>query len=218
MIPVYIVHYDKLTDRYRSIMSGPFANFANIITESSSIIRGCYKSNPEIWNERCKGLYDKIPPFRELKHGDIECSDKHMSALLEGQHLPGPFLVLEDDAIPNNHPIDIFRGIEEILFNKTWDVAIIGGAFDHTVAPTLWKEGNFIRKGNPSTNTVCGYIIKPSAASLLLAQLFSCGYSLPIDFEYNYWFKVLNFKVVHYVPYLFTEGSSIGAFKGSQIR
>lgn len=218
MIPTYVVHHDKLTDRYNSIMNGPFKNFIRLVTESDYFVKNRYIPDEEIWVHRCEGLYPKIPPYRELRHGDKECSDKHLSILLQGQHLPGPFLVLEDDAIPNYHPVDIFNGIEEILLNKHWDVAVIGGAFDHTIAPTKWQDGNFIGKGHPSTNTVCAYIIRPYIASSLLHSILTNGYTLPIDFEYNYWFKALNFRVVHYVPYLFTEGSSIGAFKGSQIR
>ena len=96
---------------------------------------------------------------------------------------------------------------------------IVGGAFDHSIYETLWGEtDNILRKNHPATNTVCAYIIKPNIATLLSHKIYKNRVVLPIDFEYNHWFKELDLKVCHYVPYLFREGSSIGVFKGSQTR
>ena len=227
MLPAYCVHYPPLTERREYIQSscvGKICQFISVDQEAKKeAIYGLYNPSEELWKSRCVGLYPEIPPFRELKIGDLGCSTNHIMAL-DNARKNEYSLIIDDDAIFDS---DIWGPIKKLLaFNQgffNWDVAIIGGAFDHTVAPTIVEAKDFggnriILKGSPSTNTVCGYIIGGNAACFLYNMLLENKMVLPIDFEYNYWFKELNFKVVHYVPYPIIEGSSQGFYKGQQTR
>jgi GR25 family glycosyltransferase involved in LPS biosynthesis len=220
MLPVYCVHYSPLTERREYIQSscvGKFCQFVSINQEEKKeYIYSLYNPSEKLWQKRCEGLYLEIPPFRELKIGDLGCSINHLIALSNACKNEYS-LIIEDDAIFDS---DIWRPIKKLIaFNQgffEWDVAIIGGAFNHTIAPTIVEAKDFggnriILKGPPSTNTVCAYIINGNA-------LTENKMVLPIDFEYNYWFKELNFRVVHYVPYPIIEGSSRGYYKGIQQR
>lgn len=223
MLPVYVVHYDKLVDRKEAILRGPFGGWAEFITSQHDDIKtyNIYDPNPTKWTERCEVVKSVIepPPFRQLKLGDVACADKHIEALHKATYNRYASLIIEDDAIPINN---LWNGIKELMnafIEFQWDVAIVGGAFDHTITSTIGTlTDNILMKDHPATNTVCAYIIKPWKAQELAKALIKNKITLPIDFEYNHWFKELDFKVCHYVPYLFREGSSMGVFKGSQVR
>lgn len=221
MIPVYCVHYDKLTERRKYIESTQ-VKYCEFITKQYNIEHYVfYNPSPTLWSERCKKIYDNIlkeqPSFRELKLGDLACLDKHLEALVKGQFLKTPFLVIEDDIIQNS---DFFKASYELLSHyEHWDVAIIGGAFPHQIIKTIHEiSPNIIKKDHPATNTVSAYMIKPMAATRLASAILKNKFVLPVDYEYNYWFKELNFDVVHYIPYVFQEGSSAGYYKGTQER
>lgn len=227
MLPVYCVHHSPLTERRKYIESSPvgFCQFITIDQEfNKNAIFEMYNPSPELWNKRCEGLYKEIPPYRELKIGDLGCAVNHIQSLNHASSNEGVSLIIEDDAIFTNNfwkPVKKLLAFRQGFFQ--WDVAIIGGAFDHTVSPTIVESKDFstdriILKGNPATNTVCGYMITGTAAIKLQEKLITEKIVLPIDFEYNYWFRELNFRVVHYVPYPIIEGSSQGYYKGNQVR
>lgn len=227
MIPTFVVHYDKLTDRKKNIQK--VFNFAQFITEPQiSDLKDAenhnfykYRNSPELWKERTQDLYSEKIPFRELKPGDISCFLKHLKALELAQSYSTPSLILEDDAIPD---INIWKAINESLLRHvavSWDVLLIGGAFDHNITRTIYEiTNNIVVKNHPATNTVCAYMVKPEVATRILHKISSNknGYVLPIDFEYNYIFKELRLRVAHYIPYPIREGSSSGFYKGTQER
>lgn len=227
MLPVYCVHYSPLTERREYIQSSQVGQFCQFVTTDQEAqkedIYNLYNPSEDVWKERCNGLYKEIPPYRELKIGDLGCAVNHIKALDACRNFEVS-MIIEDDAIFDRDimgPIKKLMAFKQGFFN--WDIAIIGGAFDHNVAPTIVESKDFggnsiILKGAPATNTVCGYLISREAAYMLKNALVNNKIVLPIDFEYNYWFKELNFKVVHYVPYPIIEGSSHGFYKGSQNR
>lgn len=220
MLPIFVVHYDKLTDRYDYLKKNiPFAQF---ITEPQDNLEDTYfkyHNDPKLWKERTSGLYGGEVPFRELKHGDKACFHKHMEALTKAYIYNTLCLILEDDAVlkPN------FWKCFEHIFRKDvhlWDILFIGGAFHHTVAPTISmiEDSPIVLKGHPCSNTVSAYIVKPRAAIALTHFFSKNGFTLPVDFEYNYAIKELGLRPAHYLPYMTYEGSSAGIYKGTQTR
>lgn len=215
MIPTFIIHHKPLADR--KVYLDRVLPDAMYITDDK--IGPRYINTVDAWNNKVNGVYDGEFPYRPLTTGDISCANKHYEALGETSMLTVPALILEDDAI-------ILEGLKQCLWeviqkrnNSFWDLLFIGGAFPHTVAPTLHYDPDspFVLKGSPCTNTVCSYIVKPDIAAAIAHKL-SKGITLPIDFEFNYICKELNLRVSHYLPYVVREGSSAGYYKGSQSR
>jgi GR25 family glycosyltransferase involved in LPS biosynthesis len=222
MIPVYCVHYDKLTERKRYIESTQVRHCKFITGQYEHVEQyPLYNPNENLWHERCDNIYngilEKPPHFRKLKIGDLACANKHLECLSLGWLSYNMFMVVEDDIIQHR---DLFEPLDELIsLRDNWDVAIIGGAFHHEVAKTKdLLSPNILVKNHPATNTVCAYVIKHNSAKMLLDAILKNKFVLPIDYEYNYWFKKLDFRVVHYVPYVFQEGSSAGYYKGTQER
>lgn len=216
MIPIYIIHHKPLADRKQYLQSVlPWAQYI----ESSEYELGQVGS-PASWKQRTSGLYSEEIPYRQLSPGDIDCSTKHYEALTRISNLSVPGLILEDDAILLE---GFWECLEEVVQEKNsnkCEVLFIGGAFPHTVAPTLHydPESPFVLKGHPCSNTTCAYIVKPNVAAAIAHQLYKFGAVLPIDFEMNYIAKKLDLKVSHYLPYVVLEGSSAGYYRGSQSR
>ncbi len=223
MIPIYINHYKPLTDRKKyldtALKGVPEVEW---ITEpdrsdiNEEITNEWYLPSEKIWKERCKNYYETIPNFRTQKAGDIACSLGHLTGwkrfITTGHNLG---LFFEDDIILcDNFYKHLTRVCENIP--QDLDILFIGGGFDHTVAPTKIQNGNFILKDNPSTNCLCSYLMTREATIKMLNAI--KPFTLPIDFEANYWFDELKFNVYHHVPYLAKEGTALGIYKSVQTR
>lgn len=214
MLPVFIIHHKPLAER--KVYLDRVLPDAMYITDQNYIgLR--YHNDSDIWMEKSSDMYEGVIPYRQLALGDISCANKHYEALGIASQLTVPSLILEDDAI-------ILDGFNECLWEviqkrnaSLFDILFVGGAFPHTIAPTISQNGPFIRKGHPCTNTVCSYIVKPDIATAIAHRL-SKGITLPIDFEFNYILRELNLKVSHYLPYVIKEGSSAGYYGTSQQR
>jgi GR25 family glycosyltransferase involved in LPS biosynthesis len=219
MIPTYIIHHPPLASR-KAYLSRvlPFARF---IEETNFDI--CFEPDEREWKKRTKDLYEEEIPFRELAYGDKDCIEKHYAALTEISNLTVPGLILEDDAIILDGFWEcLHRVVQKENYNQ-YDLLFIGGAFPHTVAPSIYPEHEvemapFVPKGHPCSNTVCSYVVKPEIAAALSHHIWTKGAVLPIDFEINYICKQLNLKVCHFLPYVVLEGSSSGYYEKSQIR
>jgi len=216
MIPTYIIHHTPLKDRKEYLLRTlPWAQF---IENSEYLIS--YHNDPTLWESRTSGLYSETIPSRVLSGGDMDCTTKHFEALTRISNLSVPGLILEDDAILLEGFWECLNETIQIKNSHLWDILFIGGAFPHTVAPTLSYDDKspFVLKGHPCTNTVCSYIVKPKIATAIAHRLYKFGAALPIDFEFNYICRELGLMVCHYLPYVVQEGSSAGYYKGSQVR
>jgi len=219
MIPIYVIHHKPLEDRKNYISRIlPYAEFVESPSYSVNLI-----PTRSDWKNRTDGLYSGEIPFRDLSYGDMDCTSKHYTALTEISNLISPGLILEDDAILLNGFYDCIKDVQQKKNSSMWDILFIGGAFPHTVAPSIYSDFEedmmpFIPKGHPCTNTVCSYIVKPDIAAAIAHHLYRYGAALPIDFEMNYICKELKLRVCHYLPYVVREGSSAGFYKGSQQR
>jgi GR25 family glycosyltransferase involved in LPS biosynthesis len=216
MIPIFVVHHAPLVERKTYLQKLlPYAEFVE-----KPMFSVPYVNDPELWKSRTEGLYGGEVPFREMRIGDLDCTNKHHHALTEASNLTTPSLILEDDAILMDGFYECLRDITRKKYEHLWDIAFVGGAFHHTVAPTISYEENnpFVTKGHPCGNTVCAYVIKPNVAALIGHDLYSNSTVLPIDFEFNFICKERKLRVCHYLPYVVAEGSSAGFYQGSQKR
>lgn len=215
----YIIHYPLLTDRKSYLDSMKLSNVEWISNHKkedfTNVLPTKYIPFQGLWKLKLLNHYDENPEFRLLKPGDMACAENHIEAWRKiSDNKMG--LILEDDAIFCNNFEDILS--EVITIAPTFDVLFIGGAFHHEkVAKTIKIDGHFYKKTHPSTNTICAYILTPKAAHKLY-KISNAGYTLPIDFEMNFWFDVLNFNVYHFIPYLVREGTSAGYYKSCQKR
>ena len=218
----YVIHYPLLVERKEYIDSliakGTLGNVEYISTWNREFIsqnqEPKYKPDENKWIKKCKNYYAEIPPFRELKPGDIACTLNHVEAWKKvAEH--GDALILEDDAIFCKNFNSIFDQI--VSTSPDFDVLFVGGAFYHeSVAKTKSKFNDYHCKSHPSTNTICAYVLTKKSAKLLVKNF--TEHTLPTDFEMNYWFDELNFNVYHHIPYLIKEGTSAGYYKTCQQR
>lgn len=221
MTSIYVNHYDILTERKRYLQT--VIKDCVWVTEPSKetitqeVIDEWYLNCPKIWEEKCKPLYSGFKHTR-LTKGNIVCNLGHIESwrlFLKSNEQYGIFL--EDDVIINCS--DFKKNVEQILTDapKKLDVLFIGGGFSHSsVAKTIdIVKNNFHLKQHPSTNCACSYILTTDSAKKLLDHF--KPFTLPIDFELNYWFYKLNFNVYHYIPYLIQEGSKTGKYNSAQI-
>jgi GR25 family glycosyltransferase involved in LPS biosynthesis len=221
MIPIYVIHYDKLVERREYLEKVlPQAHFITKYGRDSlaqSWFDNCYLEDEARWHRHCMGLYRECPPFSTLTKGMISCGIGHAETWDLVHEINEPALILEDDAILCNnfdsHFKEAWEGIQKL---PDWDVVFIGGAFPDDICKTLGKKGNLLLKDHPASNTVCAYIIRPEAAANLYQKIYP--FTLPIDFAMNYWMKKLSMKVWHVVPYIIREGTSAGFYKSSQVR
>jgi GR25 family glycosyltransferase involved in LPS biosynthesis len=215
----YIIHYPKLTERKAYIESRNLQdvewvskwNREDFAVEPPERYIAC----PKLWNRKLGDYYNSKADFRAMKPGDLACSENHIETwkMIADTETS---LVLEDDAIFCNFFDEIFD--QTTLACPNFDVLFVGGAFYHEdVAKTTEQIGNFYKKSHPSTNTVCAYVLSKNAAQKL-CKIAESGYTLPIDFEMNYWFDVLGFNVYHHIPYLIREGTNAGFYKTCQQR
>jgi GR25 family glycosyltransferase involved in LPS biosynthesis len=221
----YIIHYPVLKDRKDYLQKLiDFDQLRNVIwiskwprengMEKLKNLEPKYIPSPEDWSSKCKNYYNNMPPYREMKVGDISCFLNHFNAWEEIAK-NGDGLILEDDAIFCD---DFENKLDAVVKSSPkFDVLFIGGLYPHEdVSKTISVNGNFYLKSHPSTNTVCAYILKQNSAIKLVSAV--KRYNLPVDFELNYWFDELNFEIYHHIPYLVKEGSGSGKFKSSQSR
>jgi GR25 family glycosyltransferase involved in LPS biosynthesis len=215
----YIIHYPKLTERKAYIESQNLQdiewvskwNREDFAVQSPERYIPCHKQ----WNRKLLNYYKYKINFRLLLPGDLACSENHIETWQKIADTETS-LVLEDDVI--------FYGSFSRILDQTvldcpnFDVLFIGGGFYHEdVAQTTLQIENFYKKSHPSTNTACAYVLSRMAAQKL-CKIVESGYTLPLDFEMNYWFDVLDFNVYHHIPYLIREGSSAGFYKTCQQR
>ena len=224
MIPVYINHYLPLTER-KNYLDMALINLENKIWViepdkdqiTDEMLDKWYDPSPKEWARKCKKYYKEIPPWRLMKKSDISCSLGHILAWEDFVKTgSGRFaLFLEDDVI---FKIGFETELQNIVNNapQDADVVFIGGGFDHTIAKTIRQNGEYFLKEHPATNCLCSYMLTREASKRLVEIVQK--FTLPIDFEANYWFDQLGFNVYHKIPYIAQEGTAMGVYQSVQTR
>jgi GR25 family glycosyltransferase involved in LPS biosynthesis len=210
MIPIYVVHHPKLTERKKYLDS--LGLNLRYVSNNESIAK--YNPSPEIWKEKTND-YGNFE-YRELNMADISCISNHIGIYKQIRNTSEiPFsLVLEDDVIYERQ--NIKNDILNIYYDipDDCDVLFLGGSFPHERLKTLKIEnGNYHLKLPPNTNCSFSYMVSNRVAYLLATNMQE--FTLPIDFELNYWFKKLNLNIYHYIPYILREGSACGKYTSS---
>lgn len=220
MIPIYVNHYHILTERKEYLQNilkkCEWMTYPSRDEVTQEMRDEWYLDSPQIWNQKNDPLgYDSL--FRSMTNGDIACSLGHIlgwkSFIESGEDYA---LFLEDDVV-----------IEESSFEEKMslclnnppsdlDVLFVGGGFEHDyVTKTLKIENSHYHlKAHPATNCACSYILTKTSAQKLYDKI--KPFTMPIDFELNYWFCVLGFNVYHYIPYFVQEGSKTGKYSSTQ--
>lgn len=222
----HVIHYAKLTDRKKYLKpllrndTWHYEIDQDNITQEE--INKYYTEDKNEWAKRSNGIYREDPIYRKLKNGDICCAINHLLAWQDfceqGDDDFGLFF--EDDIILCDY---FYEKLNDILRDApACDAMFIGGGFPHTVAPTITEEKindyTFITKTHPATNCVCSYLLNKNLARKMSRYLIDNKFVLPIDFEVNYMFKLFDAKIIHVMPMLCVEGSSIGYYTSVQSR
>lgn len=140
----------------------------------------------------------------KMSSGEVLATASHLQAWSKAR---GSWtLIVEDDAIPAfpNLP----RLLLEAIFNlpRNADLLYLGGGFPlNHVCPIQDVQGNFVKVGDPSSNTCVAYLARTDLLKDFLAgrNLFD----LPIDYEIAIESRIAAANVWHLNEYLFLEGS-----------
>lgn len=220
MTPIFVNHHPALKER-RGYLESALKNVTWITEPTKENItkktkEEWYVDSKQEWIDKCSafGLQGE---HRTLKNGDLACSLGHIFAWEEFIESEQPYgIFFEDDIVVDCN--DFETKIEEVI-KKTpedMDVLFIGGGFEHyQVSQTIETVDDvFHLKKTPNTNCACSYVLTREAARKLLEE--SKPFTMPIDFEMNYWFHKLKFKVYHHIPYFIKEGSKTGKYTSAQ--
>lgn len=219
MLPIYIIHYTPLVERRLYLEEVlPNAEWITDVTNKENLTdkmtQEWYHPDQDAWREKCTGYYAEVPPFKIQEPGHICCSLGHIDAWQTFLNSEEPLaLFLEDDIVLFDNFLDNLYDVSSYA-PKTMDALFIGGGFHHTIAKTKRVYGNYHLKDNPATNCLCSYILTRQCAEKILRNI--KPFTVPIDFELNYWFDKLNLNVFHHLPYIAIEGTSLGRYKSVQ--
>jgi GR25 family glycosyltransferase involved in LPS biosynthesis len=224
---INIIHYKKLIERKKYLtnildsfeMTYVFNEKYDRDTISKDIIEKYYKNNPQIWEEKTKGLYTIIIGHRELKNSEICNGISHISSLKKiSEDINDYGIIIEDDVIFKNYfKNDLFNVMNDIP--NDYDIIFLGSEYDiyHldklNNSKTIKIKNNIFKKTPPKTRTVDAYIVKKDFAKKLYDNINSL--TLPFDFELNYWLDKLNANCYWVDPGLVKQGSMNGVYKSS---
>ena len=154
-----------------------------------------------------KFILPKWMQARKLKLSEISLTLKHYSALKKIEKFNEPALIVEDDIVLKNDSLDYLKQ-SFLLCSEKFDYIDLGGGCDLP----FYKDDRFIQNTNkfislavPRSRTTAAYMITPAAAKKLANGIFPI--TMPIDWQYQYIFKKMNFKVSWSFPSGFIHGS-----------
>lgn len=213
MFSTYIPHYTKLTDRRPHIekqLNGLDIYNAKFITDfDGDSLTGAdltkYSKDEHYFHTAVKpsirklGL-DKIEQ-RPLKNSEISLVIKHFNAIeLFLQSVSDYALILEDDV----HFINNNISMKEVIYSAPddFDVLFLGGPLQMDFFDIKETYGNYVLVGHPSTNTTSSIVYSRLAATKLYKSYQMRGFCLPLDWQLNYFFELLDMKVYHIYPKL----------------
>ena len=144
---------------------------------------------------------------RKLKLSEISLTLKHYSALKKIENFNEPALIVEDDIVLKADSLDYLKQ-SFLLCSKKFDYIDLGGGCDlpfYKDDRLIQNTNKFISLAVPRSRTTAAYMITPAAAKKLAIGIFPI--TMPIDWQYQYIFKKMNFKVSWSYPSGFIHGS-----------
>lgn len=218
----YIIHYTKLEDRKKNILS--FLENTNydyqFITEyDKEDLEGnkYYLVNKEKFDEKIKDLWDsRIHKFRIINPAEISCTIKHILAIEKIAHQKENIgLILEDDAIPiENNFVDKIQQLIDTAPDN-WDSIFMGAGCGIDFMNQKLRESRLINERfaqvkHPSTNCAEAYLLKKESAKRIYDSIIP--FQLVSDWELAYQFYKLDMNVYWSIPPLFYQGSKSGEY------
>ncbi|NQU94779.1 MAG: glycosyltransferase family 25 protein [Candidatus Omnitrophica bacterium] len=226
---LFIPHYTRLKERKKAL-SRQLDELA--ITpiwvekfdqeDIDSLINKAYAPEPKLWHKRCLDLYKEPPTYRKLKKSEISLALKHLECYRQVVDKEiKEAIIVEDDVILDKNFCETFnlylkqtpRDYDMIYFSShfSWDKLNDGSG---NSIPLATQPGKYVyKRAHPATNCTDSYIITFEAAKKLLDKIDKIV--MPIDFELNYYLKILNFNVYWWAPGLTKIAPYISSIQGS---
>lgn len=229
-LETYILHYTPLFDRKKNLTLNLRSKMLKIFfiqefdkeSLTTKQIKKLYNSSEFVWNSKISLFahnLDYVFNFRQLTFSEISLIYKHRKALeLISKSNCEYGLILEDDAIPvRNYDKKILNLLKKDL---DWDVLFLGlGIGKKFIRKKLNKS--FLLPNRlyilppPSTNCTEAFLIKKEAAIKILSKF--VDFTLPMDFEYAYLFKLLDLDVKIISSPIFYQGSKSFGFRKKKV-
>jgi GR25 family glycosyltransferase involved in LPS biosynthesis len=226
-IPIYITHYDKVTERKEYLKKNlPLLKMPKILFYSNYCDRSTiYRSiNPSMVN-----ITPFLKQFKEKftdnnirgqlllpsKPGYLGNFLNHITvwkAIAEGNDEYG--LILEDDTVLLENSYEILKKQLENIPTDL-DIGYLHSGCNYTVQNyygiTPEPDDIWIKTPKRLSRTMCTYILSKNAAQRLMKVVFPISFN--IDHEINFLQSVLNFNVYWTVEHALAEGSLINTYK-----
>lgn len=222
-LPTYIIHYTKYMER-KKVMDTLLnkEGFQNItyITEfdrediSYTDYYNSFRANHlEYQNRKHYNFHPNYP----LTPGEISFTLKQKTFLQKFVVSNYEYcFLLEDDVIVDKDFISKFDYYFESL-PKDFDVAFFGQGGGKRIDKSLLEDGVYwYPKSYPADRCGDSFVLNKQSATKLLGCMEQFKICFPIDQEYAFWFRELDFKVYWLEPPITVQGSQIGLYTSVQ--
>jgi GR25 family glycosyltransferase involved in LPS biosynthesis len=215
---VYVVHYTKLEERRRKIISqfdGIVDNMVYITDYdqenlSDEVLDKFYKYSVDDWNRKVSDLWDLYQHQpRILNIAEISCTIKHIEAI-DMVAKNGDALIIEDDLIIKENFVEYFNFMIESLPDD-WDVIMVGTGCEMTAKIETGKI--LYKMPHPATRCLDSYLISQSAAQKIISTI--KPFQLVSDWEVAYHMYLHNLNVYWLEPSPCFQGSEKGVYKST---
>jgi len=209
---IYVVHYDKLTDRK--------INMDNQLTKNGLICE--YISN----YGKDKLTKENKKMFRNISDSEISVCLHHIECFKNISKNNEEYgLILEDDALLcDNFKYIINNYISQLPEN--WDMLFIGNGCNLHIPNNLLKKNVNIYKKDNNLSKQCGlgatrcldsYLITKKCAQKIIEKLTLPNYTIlsPVDHWLNYVIRNNNFQVYWAEPTIVTQASQQNIYNSS---
>jgi glycosyl transferase family 25 len=202
MVKIFVVHYDKLTERKNNII--------NQMKKCNLEFEFVSNYGKDVLTDEDKKM------FRNLSDGEISVALHHIQCFKLIAEKYNYALILEDDAILHKKFTTALNCYIKLLPDD-WDMLFIGSGCNLHVNPELIVKGKHIYKqnvGHSSTRCLDSYLISNKCAKLIVEKLQIPNYTIiaPADFWLNHVIKNNNLNIYWAEPTIVKQGSENGLF------
>ena len=224
---IFIPHYTKLKDRKKflarqlkkkSIIPIWVEKFDQ--EDIDSLINKTYAPEPKLWQKRCLNFYENPPSYRKLKKSEISLALKHLECYRQVVDKEiKEAIIMEDDVVLDKNFCETFnfylkqtpRDYDMIFFGSAFSWDKLNSGSGNSIPLAIQPAKYAYKRAHPATNCTDSYIITFGAAKKLLNKIDKIV--MPIDFELNYYLKILNFNAYWWVPGLTKIASYISSIQ-----
>lgn len=221
-LKTYICHYSPLKERMDNILSQ--VNKSNLIRYGFQIINSepdddfisnFYDKSRSEWRKKVDCMeYGGFIFSRLLRKSEMSLLYKHIEILKIISNSDAEVsLVLEDDVILDD---DFDNKLLDVISDSDddWDFIFLGNGCGLRIPESDRIKGRFSYiKKSPSSKCTDSFLIKKKSALKIINQF--AKFSLPIDFEFNYYMYKNDMKVYWAEPPIVKQGSQDSTFFSS---